>query len=97
MFDSQQQLQQCNQISDPPDIGSMQIDDASIHTQPPTFLQTLLTEKYLLPSSTNQIPSLNTLDIADEVLHTTTDDDTFIPISSTDKSRLYAPWKYSVI
>lgn len=80
MTDSQQHLQQQNQINDPPDIGSMQIDDANMHTQPTTFLQTLLTDKYLSPTLSNQIPSLNTSDLADKIIHNPTDDDMFIPL-----------------
>nr|XP_016467815.1 PREDICTED: uncharacterized protein LOC107790404 [Nicotiana tabacum] len=97
MDDSQQQLHQTTTPTKPPDIGSMQIDDTNMLTQPPTFLQTLLTDKYLMPAPTTQIPSLTTIDLTDEVLHNPTYDDTFIPITSTDKTRLYEPWKYSII
>lgn len=75
----------------------MQIDDASPIPKQPTFLQTLLTNKYLSPTLSNQQSSINTADLSDEIIPNNIDEDTFIPITSNDKSRLYEPWKYSVI
>lgn len=75
----------------------MQIDDTNINPKLATFFQTLLSNKYLSSSLSTHQRAVPTLDLSDEINHNTTDDDTSIPITSTDKSRLYEPWKYSVI
>lgn len=89
---------------EPPDISSMHLDPAPTpskeqHTAtqlPLTFAQTLLTNNQFTyyPNTCNQTHSH--IDLTDE----TTNDlhrDTFIPLTSADKSRLYLPWKFSVI
>ncbi|XP_019257748.1 PREDICTED: uncharacterized protein LOC109235961 [Nicotiana attenuata] len=82
---------------EPPDMGSMQIDDINSTPQPKTFLQTLLLDKHLSPNTDNISSTIPTATLTDEVSLQADNDDNFIPISAHDKSRLYEPWKYSVI
>ncbi|XP_019231889.1 PREDICTED: uncharacterized protein LOC109212674 [Nicotiana attenuata] len=84
-------------ITEPPDIGSMKIEDTTPTTPSPSFLQTLISNKH--PATIPHIQqSMNyELDLSDESLHSNQDDDIFIPITTEDKYRLYTPWKYSVI
>lgn len=97
MADHQNHLKSQNQVNEPPDIGSMQIDDTNMQSTPATFLQTLISNKYLSPTLNTQLTSFNTPDLSDVIIHNPANNDTFIPITSTDKSRLYEPWQYSVI
>ncbi|XP_019234876.1 PREDICTED: uncharacterized protein At4g02000-like [Nicotiana attenuata] len=52
---------------------------------------------YLATSISNHQQPLPKPDLPNEFIRGTYEDDTFIPISTTDEERLYEPWKYSVI
>lgn len=86
---------------EPPDINSMNNDELShnslVYTNKgPTFAQTLLSSNQLnhYPTTCHTIHSH--LDLFDETTNNL-NDDTFIPITSIDKNKLYLPWKISVI
>ncbi|XP_075112822.1 uncharacterized protein LOC142182352 isoform X2 [Nicotiana tabacum] len=85
------------QLEEPPDLTSMQIDGKLINHKAASFLQTLLANKCISTSINNHSQPLPNPDLSDEFINDKDEDDTFIPISTTDKARLYEPWKYSVI
>ncbi|XP_075078982.1 uncharacterized protein LOC142164657 [Nicotiana tabacum] len=92
-----QRPDQQQQRVEAPDIGSMQIDDINTISQPKTFLQTLLLDKHLSPNPENLSNTTPAAILTDELLLQADNDDNFIPITANDKSRLYEPWKHSVI
>lgn len=72
----------------------MNIDYPISTEQQPSFMQTLLT------IHNNCIPAISNtqyyLDMSDETLEEPSPDNS-IPLSTEDKSRLYSPWKYSLV
>lgn len=82
--------------NDPPDHLPMQLDALSPNPTKPYFLTTLLTPSStdLLPPNTQAIPL--DLDLNDES-DNPYDIDDFIPLTDTDKARLYTPWKFYII
>lgn len=83
--------------TEPPDIGVMQIKDKKQTSPKPSFLQTITSNKHPPEIPFIQQSMELQLDLSDESLHCSTDDDIFIPITTEDKCHLYAPWKYSII
>lgn len=65
------QLETQQPITEPPNIGFMQIDDVNTPTKPATFLRTLLSNKHLSPTLTNQQNTITTTDLSDEIIQNT--------------------------
>lgn len=83
-------------LNDPPNLSTMNIDDTPTNSVKNSFLHTLLSS---IPISYNlhQSHSISAeLDLRDES-EIFPEHDNFVPLSSSDKVRLYSPWKYSVI
>lgn len=80
------------QLEDPPNT-SMNLDPPPANPLGPSFKQTLLADQM-----SNLSIKLNYchLDMTDE-LSTDSSLDNFIPLTTLDKSRLYSPWKFSLV
>lgn len=90
-----------NSPPEPPDLSTMHIDkpatpnNTSIDMKQ-SFKNTLLSHNQIHHLQSTCHTTHSHIDFSDE----TTNDyqpDTFIPLTSTDKTRLYSPWKSSVI
>lgn len=75
----------------------MQMDDPETSNTKASFLHTLISNTQT-DSFANASQFIHAdIDLSDEIINCDRNEESFIPLTASDKSRLYSSWQYSVI